>query len=125
MRSARPRSRTVRRAIVAAAATLALGGCGDDPENPSAEPVGQETAGSVAPLAQCRDWNRGSAAEKLATIEEIRRQVNLEDSGVEAPPLSDDEAMRMFENACSQVYADGFRLYVLYARAAGFAPLTR
>ncbi len=131
MRSARRRLPTARSGFAAAlvAAALAVGACGDESggsaTTTAAEPLGQEAAGSVAPLAQCRDWNRGNEAEKLATIEEIRRQVNLESSGVEAPPLSDQEAMELFENACGESFAQGFRLYVLYARAAGFAPLTR
>jgi hypothetical protein len=130
MRSARPHSQPAIAkglAALAIAAALALGACGGDSETdePAAQPLGEEIAGSVAPLAQCRDWNRGSEAEKLATIEEIRSQVNLEDSGVDAPPLSDAEAMSVFENACAAPFAAGFRLYVLYARAAGFAPLAR
>jgi hypothetical protein len=128
MRSARRRSRTVPSALVALVVALAIGGCGEDSDegaDSAAEPLGREAAGSVAPLAQCRDWNRGSEEEKLATIEEIRSQLNLEDSGVEAPALSDEEAMEVFDNACSETFADGFRLYVLYARAAGFAPLNR
>ena len=79
----------------------------------------------MAPLAQCSDWNKGTEAEKLATIEDIRGQVNRESGTVQAPPLSDDEAMQVFDNACANDFAESFRLYVLYARAAGFAPLTR
>jgi hypothetical protein len=128
----RPARRPAVRSALAAAlvlAAFALGACADEAADStaaeSADPLGREAAGSVAPLVQCRDWNRGSEAEKLATIEEIRGQINLESSGVQAPPLSDDEAMQLFENACAESFADGFRLYVLYARAAGFAPLTR
>ncbi|HEY8465571.1 MAG TPA: hypothetical protein VIL04_02075 [Solirubrobacterales bacterium] len=112
----------------AAVMALALGACGSDDggdDAAAAKPLGQERAGSVAPLVQCRDWVKGNEAEKLATIEEIRRQINLEDGPVEAPPLTDDEAMTLFNNACSESFAAGFRLYVLYARAIGFAPLTR
>ena len=132
----RPRSR-ISLAVVAVAASLITGcGSGDDEPGASAEtdaaasaaeaePLGEETAGSVAQLAQCRDWNRGNEAEKLATIEDIRSQVNLQDSGFEAPPLSDDEAMELFNNACAASYAQGFRLYILYARGASAAPLVR
>ena len=116
---------------------MVLPGCGDDeaadPTSTSGdvvdisgtEPVGQMTAGSVAPLVQCRDWTGANEDEKLATIADIRSQVNQTDTGIDAPPLSDDEAMSVFDNACSEDFAEGFRLYVLYARAAGFAPLTR
>jgi hypothetical protein len=129
MRSAPKRSPAVRRFLAAglAVAVLAASACGDSDEGggTGAEPLGHEAAGSVAPLAQCRDWNRGTEDEQLATIAEIRDQVNLESSGVEAPALSDEEAMEVFDNACAENFAKGFRLYVLYARAAGFAPLTR
>ena len=121
--------------LVAAAAALLLTGCSSesDPSAASAgkagaataEPLGEDTAGSVAQLAQCRDWNRGNRAEKLATIEDIRSQVNRSDSGFEAPPLSDDEAMELFDGACAASYAQGFRLYILYARGAAAAPLVR
>jgi hypothetical protein len=118
-----------------AVAVLLIAGCGSEEDTPAAsapsdgaaaaEPLGEETAGSVAQLAQCRDWNRGNEAEKLATIEDIRSQVNLQDSGFEAPPLSDDESMELFDNACAASYAQGFRLYILYSRGAAAAPLTR
>ena len=123
-RRARSSTGTVRRpAIVAAAVALALAGCGD--EEQQAEPLGEELGGSVAQLAQCRDWVEGNEAEKLATIADIRGQVSRTDAGLESPPLSDDEAMEVFDNACSHEFAAGFRLYVLYSRAAGFAPLLR
>ena len=106
---------------------LGLAACGEEssPEAAGAEGVGPEKAGSVAPLAQCRHWNRGTEEEKLATIEDVRSQINLEDAPVETPPLSDEEAFEVFENACAAEFADGFRLYKLYANAAAFAPLTR
>ena len=87
--------------------------------------MGEETAGSVAQLAQCRDWNRGTEAEKLATIDDIRGRVNAQDTGIDAPPLSDDEAMEAFDATCAPAHAQGFRLYLIYARAAGIAPLLR
>jgi hypothetical protein len=108
---------------------LAAAGCGDDADDGDAggevKPLGQELAGSVAHLAQCEDWVGGSRERKLATIEDIRAQVNRRDTGIDAPALSDEEAMGLFDRACSNSYARSFRLYVLYARAAGFAPLTR
>jgi hypothetical protein len=120
------------------AVSLIAAGCGSGdggapnsgPANPATdveqgEPLGEETAGSVAQLAQCRDWNRGDEAEKLATIADIRSQVNRPDSGFEAPPLSDAEALELFNAACAAPYAQGFRLYILYARGASTAPLVR
>lgn len=110
-----------------AAVALAVVACGDPNGGgePAAKGVGQEKAGSVAPLAHCRDWNSGTEAEQQATIEDIRSQINLEGGTVRAPPLSDEEAREVFDSACSNEFAGTFRLYVLYSRAAAFAPLTR
>jgi hypothetical protein len=133
---ARSEVRAAARIVLVIAAAGLLAGCGAKSDQTAdaaaaergaaaAEPLGEDTAGSVAQLAQCRDWNRGNRAEKLATIEDIRGQVNRSDSGFEAPPLSDDEAMGLFDKACAPPYAQGFRLYILYARGAAAAPLVR
>ncbi len=112
--------------LVTVGAVIALSGCGGSGgEAAPVQPVGQDKAGSVAPLAQCRDWIRGNPAEQLATIEDIRSQINLEGGTVQAPPLSDEEAQGVFDRACSNEFAKTFRLYVIYSRAAGFAPLMR
>ena len=108
------------------AVALGAAGCGDDDGQGSGattEAVGQRLGGSVAQLVQCRDWAPATPGEKLATIEDIRSQVNREDAGVSASELSDDEAMRVFDHGCAKPYAAGFRLHVLYARAAAFKPL--
>jgi hypothetical protein len=115
--------------VAAVVAALLFAGCGDDPGRSGgeadAEPVGQDLGGSVASLANCADWVEGSDDEKVATIESIRAQLNRGDAAVDAPPLSDEEALDVFDGACSESFASEFRLYVLYARAAGFAPLIR
>lgn len=87
--------------------------------------VGENLAGSVAPLVECRDWNGATEEEKLATIEDVRSQVSRQDVGIDAPVLSDEEALEIFDNTCEPAFAQGFRLYKLYARAVAFAPLAR
>lgn len=118
---------TRRLLILAAAGAIALAGCGDSgsdgSQGPEADPVGNELGGSVAPLAQCSDWQGATEAEKLATIEDIRSQVNREDAGVTSSSLTDEEAMEVFDNGCDEAYAQGFRLHIMYARAASFQPL--
>jgi hypothetical protein len=89
------------------------------------DPVGQERAGSVAPLAMCGDWNEGSEEERRATIADIRAQLAPQDSGIQAPELTDEEATEVFDNACEPSWAGGFRLYKLYARAVGFVEVKR
>jgi hypothetical protein len=87
--------------------------------------VGENLAGSVAPLVECRDWNGANEEEKLATIEDVRSQISREDVGIRSPRLSDEEALMIFDNTCEPAWAQGFRLYKLYARAVAFAPLAR
>jgi hypothetical protein len=97
----------------------------EDPASFGAKPLGQVTAGSVAQLAQCRDWKAGTRAERLATIADVRAQVNLRDGSVQIPALDDKRAYALFQSACSEDFASSFRLYKLYARATGFAYLGR
>lgn len=142
------RSRSARRselgALVAALALLA-GGCGSGDERTPApaggvqapdrpegvidvsgtEPVGEMLAGSVAPLVQCRDWNAADEDQRLATLADVRSQHNLTDSSIEGPALSDEEASGYFDSACEPAWAQGLRLYKLYARAVGWVPLKR
>lgn len=109
-------------AALAAATALGLAACGEEEQ---AKPLGDELGGSVAPLADCADWKGGSRDRQLATVTAIRNQVSRDDTGVDTPPLSDEEATKLFDKECAAGYAGGFRLYVIYARAAGFAPLLR
>ena len=119
--------------VAAALAAAALGaGCGEDSEPAAqappeqakaAEPVGIESAGSVAQFADCDDWNGGTRAERMATIEEIRGQHTPQRSKTAASPLSDERAYAIFEKACAPDYAGSLRLYKLYVKAQGFSPL--
>jgi hypothetical protein len=121
-----------RRGAAALAAGLALAAAlalvlvlwgADSHSDDKARPVGKALVGSVAPLAQCADWNRGSRDRRLATLADIREQVNLEDTAVKTPELSDRTAYRVLDNICRKPFARSFRLYKLYARAASFAAL--
>jgi hypothetical protein len=142
------RATTRRRAQARAAALtgaallllVALGGCGSDdgeataPANgrPDAvvdvsgtEAVGPMVAGSVAALVTCRDWKGADEGERLATIADIRKQLGPQDSGIKLPELTDEEAGEVFDNGCKIDGSAGFRLYKLYAQAAGFVTLKR
>jgi len=142
------RSHTARRielsvAALGCAAALAFAGCGGSADPPAqvqppaedqeggvvdisgTQPVGEMTAGSVASLVECRDWNGADEEQKLATIADVRAQLNPEDTGIEAPELTDEEAAKLFDSSCKPAYAAGFRLYKLYAQAAGFIGLER
>ena len=107
------------------AATAALAGCGnsDETTTETAQGVGAVRVGSISQLAQCRDWVVGTEEQRLATIADIRSQINTGDPGVETPTLTDEQAYDVFQGACRHDYAAGFRLYKLYFRASAYQPL--
>jgi hypothetical protein len=109
-----------------ALAFLSPAGCGGDEteeDAPSVQGVGELRAGSSAALAQCSDWRRGTRAERLQTIEDLRGQLTPQTSESTETGYPDDEAYSLFQRVCAQEYASGFRLYKLYGQAAAFAPL--
>ena len=114
----------MRRAFVAALA-LAVAGCGGDEQSasPKAQPVGIERAGSTVQFADCGDWRAGSRAERRVTVERLRGQMTPQRSKTAASPLPDGDAYALFEKACRPAYAESLRLYKLYVRMQGFAPL--
>ncbi len=105
----------------------ALVGCGGDAagQDPPAQAVGEPVGGSVAALAQCRDWNAGTEAEKQATIADIRSSLTPQSQEKSGTSLSDERAYELFEHSCSEEFAQSLQLYKLYARAAAFAPLAQ
>jgi hypothetical protein len=113
-------------ALVAAALTGAASGagCGDQakPSEP-AKPVGAPSAGSVVQFADCGDWRKGTVAERFATIRELRGQLTPQTSETAESPLTDRRAYQILNKACAVEFADSLRLYKLYVRAQGFAPL--
>ena len=114
-------------AAVAAVVVAAAGCGGDDPAPPAsgaAKPLGKMSAGASVQFADCGDWRAGSRAERMATIAQLRGHLTPQRSRNAASPLSDERAYEMFERAREPEFAESFRLYKLYVRAQGFAPLT-
>lgn len=121
------------RLLVAVVAVLAIAGAviawsagGSEGTDASDEPeygVGPVRAGSVAALADCGDWNKGTEEQRWLTIEDIHAQLNQsigEGPEADIPP---DEAYALFERSCARDFAVGFRLYKLYGRSAAFGLL--
>lgn len=115
-------------ATVAALGAATVAGCGGQDERASqaarAQPVGDKSAGSVVQFADCGDWRTATRDERYATIEALRGRLTPERSKTAASPLPDDRAYTVFQNACSQGI-DSLRLYKLYVKVQGFAPLSR
>ena len=114
----------------AVAGALLLGGCGGDekkaaePVSAKAQSVGKRSAGSVVQFANCSDWNRGTRPEREATVRELRDQLTQQGERSNASPLPDERAYQVIQKACTATnYAGSLRLYKLYARVQGFAPL--
>ena len=119
--------RHIAAAAVALVATVAAAGCGgDDAQSPSAgaKPVGRESGGTTVQFANCGDWQRGSEAERYATVEALRGQLTPQRSRSAASPLPDKRAKAMLDKTCSTPNVSTLRLYKLYVRMQGFAPLT-
>ena len=113
--------------FLAAAALGLVAGCGgddDDEQAAPAKPAGKEITGSVVQYADCRDWRRATAEERKATIVELRNTLTPQDDPTPESALDDDRAYENFQTACAQPYARSLRLYKLYVRAQGFAPLS-
>ena len=122
----------MRRAWVPAAIAVvaATAGCGDNGETKRSDAapvkaVGKETAGSVVQFADCGDWRAGSRAERFVTIQQLRGQLTPQRSTSAASPLPDARAYELIEKSCAPVWAKSLRLYKLYVRMQGFAPLNQ
>ena len=113
-----------RTSAIAAVAALAVAGCGDDEPRAPAKPLGKESAGASVQFADCGDWRQGTHEERLATIEQLRGHLTPLRSASAESPLSDERAYEVFQRACAPAYAESLRLYKLYVRAQGFAPLS-
>ena len=119
--------------LVLAAVLVALSGCGEDGDGDSRKEgapvdirgVGLVSANSTAQFANCRDWRVGSVKQRYAAIADIRGQLTPQSSRSPESDLSDKAAYRVFQHVCAATFSDELRLYKLYARAQGFAPLTK
>lgn len=114
-----------RAAVAVVAAATALSGCmggGDGRQQVQGSRIARPTQ-----LVQCRDWVKANPRERAGTIDVLREFAG----GPTGSPagtgrtLDDDEAFALFDRWCEQSYAEGFRLYKLYTRAAAFKSLAQ
>lgn len=110
--------------LALAAAGLAGCGGGDESRGGAVKPLGHESAGSVVQFADCADWRGGTRAERMATVRALRGQLTPQRSASAASPLRDDRAYALISKACTPDFAASLRLYKLYVRMQGFAPLS-
>jgi hypothetical protein len=100
-----------------------LAGCGgESPQDPppAASRAGPGGLATTARVADCADWNRASVEERVETIDGIREYQGGPTTGGTGVVLPDEDAYELFEGYCDNEFARAFKLYKLYARAAGF-----
>jgi hypothetical protein len=128
--------RALRWTAAAALVAAVAAGCGGEPAastssggdpatsaSSGAAPLGKESAGSVVQFADCGDWQKGSKAERYATVRVLRGQLTPQRSKTAASPLPDERAYQMLDRVCGSEAPESLRLYKLYVRMQGFAPL--
>lgn len=110
--------------MVVAALLAATTGCGDEDESAEpAKPVGEEVTGSVVQYADCGDWEKGTVAERMATITALKGQLTPQTAKTPHSALDDDKAYEILSNFCDSGLSSKLRLYKIYAKAQGFSPL--
>jgi hypothetical protein len=76
-------------------------------------------------LAECTDWRKGSVEQRQGTVAQIREfaggPVGSSQGIQRGRVLADSQAYLLLDRYCSKRIARGFRLYLLYVRAAAFA----
>jgi hypothetical protein len=114
------------RALPALLCCIALvAGCGKNDSGASDQQEKLQTLPVALRYAECSDWRKGSIDERRGTIRQIREfaggPVGSSQGIQKGRVLDDDQAYLLIDNYCSKRFARGFRLYLLYVRAAAFA----
>lgn len=112
-------------ATALAAAGLALAGCSAGGSGTTPPPgVGSDRIGTPVRLADCTDWQKATLRQRFGTVREIKAIAGGPTGTVKdqyGNTLPDDKAVKLFDRACKQTFARGFKLYKLYNRAAAFS----
>jgi hypothetical protein len=105
----------------------AIAGCGGGPDTQPQLDVGPNV-GNPINLANCHDWNEADTAQRLGTLQQLKHFAGgpVVGNNASAPAgrgavLDDKKAYELLTNSCKQQFAAGFKLYLLYQRAASFA----
>jgi hypothetical protein len=117
----------IRIAATAGLVVTLLAGCGGGSGTQPQVDVGPNV-GNPINLANCHDWNQSDTAQRLGTLKQLK---DFAGGGVlgtsqSAPAgrgavLDDKRAYDLLTAACRHQFAAGFRLYLLYQRAASFS----
>jgi hypothetical protein len=113
-------------ALTLIATVVVIAGCGGDSSNEPQVDVGPNV-GQPINLADCDDWQQANTEQRLGTIEQLRNFAggpvvgnNASSPSGTGSVLDDKQAYDLFNRWCDQSFAQGFKLYKLYERAAAF-----
>ena len=112
-----------RPAVVWAVAALGLAGCGGGDAGGTPQQNAGARIGAPTQLVACSDWKEAGVRERYGTLDALRRFAGSRTGSPagRGATLEHDQAYELFERYCANDFADGFRLYKLYTRAAAFA----
>jgi hypothetical protein len=114
------------RALVTLLLALPLAGCSASGSEESAPHGAGPRIGVPLRLADCADWQAADVAERLGTVRQLRDFAG----GPTGSPagrgttLEDERAYDLLQGYCSAEFAESFKLYKLYTRAAAFQSLS-
>jgi hypothetical protein len=110
-------------AAALALVALVIAACGGSDASNTASGAGPHISAPLR-LADCTDWKRADASERLGTVGQLRDFAGgpTGSSGGHGNVLDDKKAYELFQGWCSNYFARGFKLYKLYTRAAAFTP---
>ena len=114
-------------AVAAGLITAALGGCGGGSGTQPQVDVGPNV-GNPINLADCHDWNQANTEQRLGTLKQLKDFAsgpvvgnNASTPAGRGAVLDDKKAYELLTAACEHQFATGFKLYLLYQRAASFS----
>jgi hypothetical protein len=113
--------------LAAVAIALLLAGCSASGSDETTPPGAGPRIGVPLRLADCTDWRDADVAERLGTVRQLRDFAG----GPTGSPaghgttLDDERAYDVLQGYCLAEFADSFKLYKLYTRAAAFQSLAQ
>jgi hypothetical protein len=122
MRVRGSRRRPSRSALVSLVVAGLIAGCGGDEASTPEVPGQSGEIALTAREADCADWNEATVDERGTLIDALEQAEGAPTTGGSPAVLSEDQALDLFDNYCSESFAGAFKLYKLYARAAAFQP---
>jgi hypothetical protein len=108
-------------ALLAGVLIAACSGCNSGEE--TAAGVIQAQPPTAVRLVDCGDWREAGPKDRARMVAALRKFAGglTGSPGGHGATLKTDDAYKLFDSYCANDFADGFKLYKLYTRAAAFS----